>query len=709
MHREPPLSGRLQRERLAALAGALDRGELDSGEVREAVAAGGAYAHLLHAAAMAGAGRAADAVAVVERAVALAPEAVVVRAAAARIRFAVRDYTTALADLAVAATSPQAAPAARAAALDSRFELLRRLGGHAEGLAAMDRALELDGGSRERSVRRLERAAELLIHSGNDRAALMRISQAIALAPRNLALLLRAAVLQCRAGDAEAVRRSVAAATELDAAPEDALRARLDGARYLIEVGAFAAGRELLHAALQRDREDPVALSWLGELALWAGDTAAVEEHARVLTAAGAAAGWRLRGAVAVLAGDCAAALPLLEESLRRDDSEATTHVWRGEALYRLGALDDAFAAINRGGEMTEEFADYLAPQVLRLLVLAARDEFPGLPEYCVPQALDRMMGEEFAATDRGDVPRLCALLERALVGLRGNRHRIATYVAAADGGGEPVALHLQPSPRGPAKAALWLLLSEGEDSARRALEGVHAEYPQAPEPHCYHGELYLYLGDYVAAREQFERALALYEMTRWAFIGLGAVELFEGRPQQTIPLLERSIALSRGAGPTLFVYRGEAHRRLGNTKAAIADLEYATRLNPTRVSAWIDLALARDDAGDGAALAGELDRLRRVAPGLLHDAASAAGIAPAIARGDEPAPAREVMRELYECALHMMRGNRSSNRVTYFTADGQLRVVAPVPTIDTAVEQRELKLARTLVLRAAGVEAARR
>jgi tetratricopeptide (TPR) repeat protein len=287
---------------------------------------------------------------------------------------------------------------------------------------------------------------------------------------------------------------------------------------------------------------------------------------------------------------------------------------------------------------------------------------------------------------------------------MRGNRRFTATYVNPDDPAAEVVPLRVPPSPRTAAKAALFRLTTAGTDGARRALENVHRNYPSAPEPHCYHGELYLYLGDYVAARDQFERALALYDQTRWAFIGLGAVELLEGHPERTLPLLERSIELSRGAGPTLYVYRGEALFRLGQLEAAIADLEYATQLNPTRLSAWVDLALARDRAGESGALALGLAHVRRVAPGLVHDAAVAAEVDVSAADDPGPSPERETLQVLFETILRLMRGNRSSTCVTYFTDAGLLRVVPHVPAIDTQLEERELHLLRALLERSVGL-----
>lgn len=695
-----------QRADLRALIAELDAGRVDSLPVRRWTDTGVPYALLLRALALIVAGRYDEAARDVAAAVAAAPNSMLVRTAAARIRFVLRDYSGALADLDVAAALPAVSAPARAAVFDSRFELARRLGSYGEAIDAADAALACDANGAERRVRRLERLAQMLLRAGNHAAALDRLTAALADSQQSIGLHLRAAVLQCRVGDADGARRSIAAATELSmrVPPEEAVRVRIAGARYLIELGDLVAARAQLHAALEIKPDDGEALALLAGLDLWAGKYEVAERRALQLMEGNCAAGWRLCGALHVLHGDFGAALEHLDEALRRDSRDAEAHVWRGEALYRSGDHAAALAALNRGGELSAEHADYLASQILRLLVLAARDEFPGLPEQCIPEALDRMLPGEREATSSDDVPALCALLERALVLLRGNRSVTATYVPAGDAAAELVPLRLLPSPRGPSKAALWVLVTEGVERARRGLEQVHRDYPRSPEPHCYHGEMYLYLGDYAAARRQFEQALELYAQTRWAFIGLGAVELLEGRPELTPPLLERSIALSRGAGPTLFVYRGEALRRLGRLDEAIADLAHATQLNPARVSAWINLGLARDDAGDATALEATLAHLRRCAPGLVHDAARTAALPVSAAAQAGVAPGREILRELYETMLQMMRGNRSSTCVTYFTADGRLRVVTSVPVIDAESEARELRAVRGMLLRAIGL-----
>ena len=258
--------------------------------------------------------------------------------------------------------------------------------------------------------------------------------------------------------------------------------------------------------------------------------------------------------------------------------------------------------------------------------------------------------------------------------------------------------LRLKPSPRVPSKRTLWLLAGRGKQAALDAIARVHERYADSPEPWCYHGEIHLYLGEYVEARRAFDTALSIYKRTRWAFIGLAAVELLEGRPDVAIATLRRGSEMAPGVGPTTYVYRGEALLRLGRLDEAIADLEHATRSSPSRVGAWIDLALARDQKGDGHAFAEVFERLRQQAPDLLAEAAREQGLSAL-----HPPADRAAMRALFEHLLVMLRGNRSSTCVTWFTRAGALRVVPATFQLDENYVRRELGALRSIVEKHAG------
>ena len=144
--------------------------------------------------------------------------------------------------------------------------------------------------------------------------------------------------------------------------------------------------------------------------------------------------------------------------------------------------------------------------------------------------------------------------------------------------------------------------------------------------------------------------------------------------------------------GPSLFVYRGEANRRLGRIPEALADLERSCSETPSRLGAWLNLALACGDAGMDARRAEVMDRILAQAPGLLSDAAAAAGVDVF----DPETRGREGERAVLLTALEMMRGNRSSTCITYIPRPGILRLVPKYPSRGPGPHDRdEVDIAR--------------
>ncbi len=97
-------------------------------------------------------------------------------------------------------------------------------------------------------------------------------------------------------------------------------------------------------------------------------------------------------------------------------------------------------------------------------------------------------------------------------------------------------------------------------------------------------------------------------------------------------------------------------------------------------VGAWVNLGLLQRGEGDDAGLARTMEALDRLAPGFVADA------------GGEGA---DVLEEM----LVMLRGNRASSCVTYFTRGGRLRTVLT----DAAIPDAGALLARVRGEMAAG------
>lgn len=618
------------------------------------------------------------------------------RLTVARLRVVLRDFEGALSLLAETGADPAigtgaAADAVRAAVFDWTFEICRRLGFYREALSAFREAVRLDPGR----AARWEAGARLLFESYADEMSLEWFRRGIALEPGSTNLRMRTAHVLARLGRVEELRLELDRALE-GVPPTASLHLAAAGLLGSV-MEADAALRHLERAtAIGSPAERAEAHAGRAQWALWRGEweVAAEQVEAALTAAPDLAVAHRQRAALAVLRGDGETALRLTAEAAERAPRDPEVWIWRGEALLRQGRPEEAFESLNRGGELTEDTGDFLAMQLLRLLALAAMGKFPGIPEYVVAQSIEIVRPGEVKRLDPSDVPGTVALIERTLTAMRGNRSWTPTFVREHPGEAEERREELLPirvatSPRAPCKEALWQFRLFGRSAAERAFEAIHAAYPGAPEPHCYHGELFLYLGDYVTARQHFEQALRFYERTRWAFIGLGAVELMEGNPERALEVLAEGVRLSGAPGPTTYIYRGEALRRLGRHEEAVEDLEFIARQTPTRFSAWINLALSRAALGDSDFGAAVIDRLAEQAAGLLADGGRETGID--VNRPGAAVPVEERQR-LFEHLLVMMRGNRGSSALTWLTRDGKLRVVPPVPLVQRQSDAADLE-----------------
>jgi tetratricopeptide (TPR) repeat protein len=257
-------------------------------------------------------------------------------------------------------------------------------------------------------------------------------------------------------------------------------------------------------------------------------------------------------------------------------------------------------------------------------------------------------------------------------------------------------------SVRAAARQAMELIKVASPAETLRRLDELAARFPDSAMPLVHRGELQLWLGNYAEARADLEGAIAVHRQTRWAWYGLACLDLIDGEPARALDTCAAGIAVMYNTeGPAAFLYRGEAYRLLGRLEEARRQLQLSCESNPTRLSAWVNLALAHGAAGDRAAQRQLFQQLVHRAPALLSEAASGLGEEAFRAaviqgyfdpRGQAPPP--EVIDRVLEQVLRMMRGNRSSSCVTYFTEDGQLRHVPQDVTgihFDGPTEERAL------------------
>lgn len=372
----------------------------------------------------------------------------------------------------------------------------------------------------------------------------------------------------------------------------------------------------------------------------------------------------------------------LLDTALASLESLDATR-WLRAAIQHLraGRFEEARAEAARVAKLTRQGDAWVAAEVVAQRCDVATGRFTAIPRGPLSARLAALAPGHARTLARATEPapqedratRLASMLDEALAALGGNRSFLPMFVR----GGAMQRLPVDDAPRRLAKESLWRVVVDGDDAALDALSRVVDRFPARPEPHLYVGELHLWFGRWELARRAFERARAMQRHTRWAWIGLGAAALGEGDVGGALETFERGVRVAGGVGPTLFVYRGEARWRAGDLSRAREDLAHACRINPTRIAAWMLLALVADAQGDAACRASSAREARARAPGLVGDAADACGATlPSRRETLEP----ELMRAVFGAALSMMRGNRSSNQPTYLLPDGRLRVATLAP-----------------------------
>ncbi|MBX3128451.1 MAG: tetratricopeptide repeat protein [Polyangiaceae bacterium] len=373
------------------------------------------------------------------------------------------------------------------------------------------------------------------------------------------------------------------------------------------------------------------------------------------------------RGIARWLLGDAEGAGRDLDQARERAPGLGEAWIWSSEVSLRRGDVERAVEEVTVGIERTKGYP--LGAHVAQIAIHARRRR-PEPSTYRELLALLRPVLEAlgFSPLDAPSAEELRARLAAVLAALRGNRGATPTFMLPAAGGGERLtALVLPRHARFLARDVQERIRVTAVETVLAELEALAAERPLEPTILCHRGEIELWLGRYDAAERSFSRALGVASDTRWAYVGLCAAALLGGRLQEAIEWCARAEAVVV-PGRTQYVYRGEAHRRLGDLTRARDDLARDRALTPSRISGWLNEALLEPAP----------QRLREVwarvwqrAPGLATDACVERGVEPEQAV-DEP----ERLVALFEHVLTMMRGNRSSNFVTYFTAGGQLRFV---------------------------------
>lgn len=565
-----------------------------------------------------------------------------------------------------------------------------------------------------------EEAAEIMLHWGDRQRAAACLSRPHASdnAPPNPKLLLRQALLAIESGQTE---EALALAEQILAVPRISASLQVSVGEVFLDLFDTSAAERCFHRALEADPRETHAHLALARVHLMRGHTDAAREHAQK---AGEIAPTdvhvRLVQALVRLAQPSfsAADLAHFDAAVEAFPRQAELRGLRAQARRRCGdtrgAVEDLITAKHSGTEaqnfifdleMTAIGQQFEGAPSIEALTAWARSgqtalapepkrnsfvrEFQGmgqaalakllwtLPDVALEQIGNRMHDRfrveegELAMPESLRLRLMTRLCPDELLRMTcGNRSSRPTYVDPYTD--QLLPLRLRRSSRHVAKTTQWSLLYTTPDEVLKAFGEIERQYPRSHHPYAYRGEVLLWLGRYDEAAVDFEKGLRINSKARWIHIGMGAVYGFQGRTQAALASFQRSVDVApQFVGPTLYAYRGEALRIAGQTREALRDLQIACRDNPSRIGAWVNLWLPAQDLGDESEQNRAWDELVTRAPFLLSDAAEER-----FSRSIYEVEHSSERRNLLEYVLGMMRGNRSSSCVTYFTRTNELRVV---------------------------------
>jgi tetratricopeptide (TPR) repeat protein len=482
---------------------------------------------------------------------------------------------------------------------------------------ALGRFHEALADAKEESARLHAAAADTLLRRDDPKRAVAHLDRAIELMPRSPSLKMARADALVELGDDRALMAIAGAVRGSGDHPDY----RSAAARMCLRIGAFEEAEAW--------GDDEVR----GHLSLFRGDSESALRVDHPL----------IRGAALSLRGDDGAA----EVELRAAGGWEA-RVWLGDIALKRG---DFAAAIDHAQSAAEAAPGLLiSAQILRLLATLKS----GL-EIGDRDGYGEIAGAVLALT--GGAPDE-ATLQGALALMRGNRTVTPSYVR--DG-----KLQLLRFPAGPRHASRRIMIrvaTSPEDELLAELDRVIANFPETGLARCYRAELALWFGRYGEARADLDEVIRRFPDTRWAYIGRATVDMLEEKFSDALEILAVGIARKGGTmGPPAYAVRGEIFRRVGRREEALRDLETACKLTPRRLSAWINLALLKEEV---------VPFVRAHAAPLLADASELAD------------------------ALSLMQGNRSSSGTTWRVPGKPLRFFFFDPSAEGLLQMRKRELA---------------
>lgn len=399
---------------------------------------------------------------------------------------------------------------------------------------------------------------------------------------------------------------------------------------------------------------DVVVAEWWAHLALWRLDLLEARSRAQAAEALGSRRMGVVWGALAVLEREPSRAVVLLKAHLEGASDDATAWTWLAAAYRVQGQYGAGRDAASRA--MAESDPFHLPARIER--VLSFLDG--GSAAAHLREAVSAEVRGQLTFLDERSGPP-GELMHRALAHLGGNRSATPTTVV----GGRLQSVTLPGDPRDLARTLQHRIRSWPRQRVDAGFDALLERFVDHPLVLTHRGEVSLWRGELDRAAADLQGALDRDPQTRWAWIGLGATQIIGGDLAAGIDTFARGKATIGFSGPTLFTYRAEAWRLLGERGRAEADLREGLRVTSKRLSTWMHAAELDAEDGDLQPAQALYALIEERLPGLVLDVDGSA---------DDPVGAFLRMRVA-------LRGNRASTLLTWFHRD-RLRTAmwSPLP-----------------------------
>jgi len=160
----------------------------------------------------------------------------------------------------------------------------------------------------------------------------------------------------------------------------------------------------------------------------------------------------------------------------------------------------------------------------------------------------------------------------------------------------------------------------DGAAALDRAFELARTAYqinPDIPETYWVLAFVHMARRQHEQALRYLETAVRLYPSYADGYALMGGINIYIGRPADTVGLLRTAMRLDPQAGYLYFLILGRAYLFLGDLEQARVNLERALLRNPVNLEAHVYMAALHVTAGDKAAAAWEAEEIRALQPGF--------------------------------------------------------------------------------------------